>query len=143
MNRSLVIGAAAFGVVVALFAVLAIFGQYGLLGLFMGLIVHAFKSLLTAKRATGDASGINPITYFTKYWVEAGTALACAFGIWFALPELAAAFGDYTKVIGLTPTTAKGYLPGFMAGMFGDMIADFLGARVRKLYTDSANPPPK
>lgn len=109
----------------------------GFLGLVMGLIIHALKALMTAKIATGDASGLNPVTYFTKYWVEASLGFALAVGIWLSLPELVNALGDYTRIVGLTKASVGGYLPGFMSGMFGDQIADFLGGRIKKLYSDS------
>lgn len=134
MDRTIVIGSIIAGLALAILTVLVLFGEFGLLGVFMGLVVHAFKALMTAKMATGDASGLNPVTYFTKYWVEAGTALVCAFGLWFALPEMVGAFGEYTKGFGITKETVHGYLPGFMCGMFGDQIADFLGGRIKKLY---------
>lgn len=96
--------------------------------LILGILAHALKQLIGAKRA---GAGMTYRAYFIDCWPESLLAVVCSLGMYFGLPELAQLFPDLAGTIGLPdyPTMIGSFFAGFM----GNSLADLLGGRITRL----------
>lgn len=98
------------------------------LGFVLGLLLHAFKQLRTAKKVG------NPTTlksYFVDNWEESLTSVVSGVLFLLGFQEICVLFPEAGKVFSLGNGSL---LYGAMCGGLGNSIADGIGGRVQKLF---------
>lgn len=96
--------------------------------LFLGILAHALKQLVGAKRA---GAGLTAQAYFVDCWPETALAAICSIGLYFGLPELAGLFPELASKIGLPPHPTM--IGSFFVGFMGNSLADILGGRISRV----------
>lgn len=93
-----------------------------------GLVAHALKQLIVARRNTADLSVSN---YALTHWPETMLAVVSAIVLYLGLPEIAAMFPDLAAALGIGGS--QSVLSSFVVGYMANSLADFLGGRARSI----------
>lgn len=121
--------------VLGLLALSVVLVEFGLIplsivGLALGVLVHALKQLVTARRVAGVKPGF--VTYFRDNIPETLFSILCSMVFYYALPELVVYFPEVLNPLGFP--SSRTFLSGFLAGFVGNSFADFLGGRINTLF---------
>lgn len=99
-----------------------------ILALFLGILAHALKQIVTARRA-GSFSGLKD--YFLVSWPETALALVCSLAMYFAWPEVPTLMPAIAAGVGIGPDQT--FIGAFLCGFVGNSLADLLAGRLQRI----------
>jgi hypothetical protein len=96
--------------------------------LLLGILSHVLKQLITARR---NKAGVSLNSYVTENWPESALAMIFALVLYLALPEIAQAFPDLLKPLGIGEKQTV--FSSFMVGYLANSLSDFIGGRAKTI----------